>query len=149
MPMAFAQGSPSLQADLVGTSVIDLADAEKDRVIRAYAQFENFHVDNEGRGSYTIEIFSETTKYSVNYEVEEPRPIFEHIFLINSQKFSLSFTYPSEEKIDTMKLYHISSQDREKNLVTPEPNPKRGLFTQLMWKIENGIKEKDIIRLEW
>ena len=64
MPMAFAQGSPSLQADLIGTSVIDLADAEKDRVIRAYAQFENFSLDD---GSYSIDVIGPNSV--VHYDV--------------------------------------------------------------------------------
>ena len=117
-------------------------------------EIENIQVASPLRKEFTIKLKEPLKKeqkrhYNVIYEVEEPNPIFEHIFLINSEKFSLTFTYPSGEQINSIKLFHISSQDREKKLVSQDPNTKRGLFTQITWNLENGVKEKDIIRLEW
>jgi len=116
---------------------------------------ENIQVASPLRKEFTIKLNEPLKKdqrdrhYNIIYEVEEPKPIFEHVFLINSKKFTLSFTYPSEEKINSIKLYHISTQDREKKLIPQDPNTKRGLFTQINWNLENGVNEKDIIRLEW
>ena len=117
-------------------------------------EIESIQVASPLRKEFTIKLKEPLRKeqkrsYNVIYEVEEQKPIFEHIFLINSKTFTLSFTYPSGEKINTVKLFHISSQDREKKLLTPDPNTKRGLFTQITWNFENGVNENDIIRIEW
>ena len=117
-------------------------------------EIENIQVASPLRKEFTVKLKEPLTKeherhYNVIYEVEEPKPIFEHIFLIDSEKFSFTFTVPSDQNINDIQLYHISSQDREKKLVTKPSSPKRGLFTQITWNLENGIKEKDIIRLEW
>ena len=117
-------------------------------------EIENIQVASPLRKEFTIKLKDPLRKeqkrhYNVIYEVEEPKPIFEHIFLVNSEKFSLTFTYPSGDKINSIKFYHISSQDREKKLIAQDPNTKRGLFTQITWNLENGVKEKDIVRAEW
>ena len=117
-------------------------------------EIENIQVASPLRKEFTIKLnepLKEEQKryYNVIYEVEETQPIFEHIFLINCKKFTLSFTYSSEENFDNLKLFHISSQDREKKLIPHDPNPKRGVFTQFTWNLEKGVKEKDIVRLEW
>ena len=86
--------------------------------------------------------------YDIIYEVEEPQPIFEHMFLVSAEEFSLTFSFPSNENLQP-KLFHVGTEKREKNLVPHDPNLKKGLFSQISWKIEKGISEKDIIRLEW
>ena len=86
--------------------------------------------------------------YNVIYEVDETKPLFEHMFLVTSEIFSLKFSFPSEKNLEP-KLFHIGTKTRERDLVPHNPNIKKGLATQVTWKLENGVAEKDIIRLEW
>lgn len=116
-------------------------------------EIENIQVATPLRKEFTIKLKEPLRKeqkryYNVVYQVKEPKPIFEHIFLINSKKFSFSFSYHNEDKINSIKLYHISSQEWEKKLLTHDVT-KHGSFTQITWNLENGVNEKDIIRLEW
>jgi hypothetical protein len=87
-------------------------------------------------------------KYSINYKSEEPNNYHENMFLINSEEFSLRFIFPTETNLNPQ-LYAIENKDREKKLVERIPTKKEGIVTQLEWKKVNGIKENDIIRLEW
>jgi hypothetical protein len=87
-------------------------------------------------------------KYSINYKSEEPNNYHENMFLINSEKFSLRFIFPTETNLNPQ-LYAIENKDREKKLVERIPTKKEGVVTQLEWKKVDGIKENDIIRLEW
>jgi len=70
------------------------------------------------------------------------------MFLINSEKFSLRFIFPTETKLNPQ-LYSIENKNREKKLLDRIPTKKEGVVTQLEWKKVDGIKENDIIRLEW
>lgn len=90
----------------------------------------------------------EKIKYSINYKSEEPNNYHENMFLINSEKFSLRFIFPTETNLNPQ-LYAIENKDREKKLVERIPTKKEGVVTQLEWKKVDGIKENDIIRLEW
>jgi hypothetical protein len=87
--------------------------------------------------------------YSVKYEVEEPGGFYENLFLLNSKRLTVQFTYPTEHKIKKPNLYMIRHENREKNLVDYDPKIKQGVSTTMKWEIESGIKEKDIVRLEW
>lgn len=87
-------------------------------------------------------------KYSISYECDEPYNYCENQFLINSEKFSLEFIFPTNAKLNP-KFYVIQKKDREKKILDIIPNIKQGLFTQIEWKKDDGIKENDIIRLEW
>jgi len=87
-------------------------------------------------------------KYSINYKSEEPNNYHENMFLINSEEFSLRFIFPTETNLNPQ-LYAIENKDREKKLVERIPTKKEGVVTQLEWKRVDGIKENDIIRLEW
>jgi hypothetical protein len=87
-------------------------------------------------------------KYSINYKSEEPSNYHENMFLINSEGFSLRFIFPTETNLNPQ-LYSIDNKDREKKLVERNPSKKEGVVTQLEWKKVDGIKENDIIRLEW
>jgi len=86
--------------------------------------------------------------YSINYKSEEPNNYHENMFLINSKNFSLRFIFPTEIHLNPQ-LYAIENKDREKKLVERIPTKKEGVVTQLEWKKVDGIKENDIIRLEW
>ena len=87
-------------------------------------------------------------RYSINYKSEEPNDYHENMFLINSEKFSLRFIFPTETKLNPQ-LYSIENKNREKKLLDRIPTKKEGVVTQLEWKKVDGIKENDIIRLEW
>ncbi len=87
-------------------------------------------------------------KYSITYECEEPDDYYENLFLINSEKFSLEFIFPTDAKLNPT-LYAIQREDREKRVLDMMPNKKEGVFTKIEWKKDDGIKEKDLIRLEW
>ena len=87
-------------------------------------------------------------KYSINYKSEEPNNYHENMFLINSEEFSLRFIFPTETNLNPQ-LYAIENKDREKKLVERIPSKKEGVVTQLKWETVDGIKENDIIRLEW
>ena len=63
MPLAFAQSTVSLQASLLSNSVIDLNDAERERVIGSYAQFQNFDLND---GSFKMQIVSADTNQVVS-----------------------------------------------------------------------------------
>jgi len=115
---------------------------------------ENIQVASPLRKEFTIKLHDplrhnqKNRHYNIIYQVEEPKPIFEHMFLVNSKKLTFTFTYLTNNKTLNPKLYHISTEDREKKLL-PYPHTKSGLFTQVTWNLENGFSEKDIIRLEW
>ena len=61
----------------------------------------------------------------------------------------MQFTFPTESKIKKPNLFMIRHENREKDLVDFNPNIKQGVSTTLNWEIEAGVKEKDIVRLEW
>lgn len=67
MPIAISESEPSLDAKLISNSVIDLADPEKDRVIRTYAQFENFAIDD---GSFKMYITTAASQVVLEYDIK-------------------------------------------------------------------------------
>lgn len=67
MPIAISESEPSLDAKLISNSVIDLADPEKDRVIRTYAQFENFDIDD---GSFKMYITTAASQVVLEYDIK-------------------------------------------------------------------------------
>ena len=118
-------------------------------------QIKSINVDSPLRKEFSIKlnepVFQGQTGrlYSIQYQVEEPKKFYENLFLLNSDKLIVSFTYPTQTKGGKPSLYLIRHDDREKKMVDYDPNIKQGISTTLNWNIENGIKEKDIIRLEW
>ncbi len=115
---------------------------------------ENIQVSSPLRKEFTIKLHEPLRRnqknrhYNVIYEVEEPKPVFEHMFLVNSEKFTFTFTYPNNNDALKPKLFYISTEDREKKLISLSTT-KSGMLTQMKWNLENSISEKDIIRLEW
>lgn len=63
LPSAFAQVSTELTLTNIGPSQINLFDAEKDRVIRAYAEFENFNLDDK---YFVMEIIRESNGQTIH-----------------------------------------------------------------------------------
>lgn len=118
-------------------------------------QIKSINVDSPLRKEFSIKlnepVFQGQTGrlYSVKYEVEEPGKFFENLFLLNSKKITIQFTYPSENKLNRPSLYIIRQESRAKKLLDYDPNIKQGVSTTMKWIIEDGINEKDIVRLEW
>lgn len=118
-------------------------------------QIKGINVDSPLRKEFTIKlnepVFQGQTGrlYSVKYEAEEPSNFFENLFLLNSKKLTVQFSFPTDAKMKKPTLFLIQHEDREKKLLDPDPNVKQGVSTTLKWNIESGISEKDIVRLEW
>lgn len=118
-------------------------------------QIKGINVDSPFRKEFTLKlndpVFSgdENKSFSVRYHSEEPDRFFENMFLINTQKFILKFSFPTNEGVDKPKLYHIKHQDRDKKILDMDPDIKQGVVTQVKWEIDSGISENDMIRLEW
>jgi len=100
-------------------------------------KFENPILKNEKNRKYTLE-----------YDVEEPKRFFENAFAIGCQKFSLNFMYPNDS-IDTPKLYSIDPETEKKtpseilSTITSGNN-----HTTISWKQDDVVKG-EILRLEW
>lgn len=115
----------------------------------------SINIDSPLRKEFTIKFNKpvykgdKNRKYSVIYEAEEPYPTYEHFFWINTKKLTVNFSYPSNCGLKNLKLYYISRENREKKLVENDPQIKQGLLTQVTWKFQHEIFEKDIIKLEW
>ena len=62
IPLAQAADSPAIDSTLVGNSEIDLNWEEKDRVVRAFAQFNDFDIDDR---SFTMDIIQSSTGKTV------------------------------------------------------------------------------------
>ena len=72
-----------------------------------------------------------------------------NLFLINADNLIINFDFPTNEGISNPQLYLIEGKSREKKMLDMEPNKKEGVRTQVSWKLDTGILEKDLIRLEW
>ena len=118
-------------------------------------QIKSINVDSPLRKEFSIRLNEPVFQgqigrlYSVKYEVEEPTKFFENLFLLNSKKLTVQFSCPTESKIKKPNLFMIRHQNREKKVVDFDPNIKQGVSTTFNWEIETGVKEKDIVRLEW
>lgn len=118
-------------------------------------KIKSIHVDSPLRKEFTIKfnkpVYQEQQNrhYTLIHEIEEQNPIFEHFFLINSDKLTVNFRFPTNSGANEPKLYLIRNDDREKNLMEAIPISRRGLLTEVTWEIPNGVNEKDIMRLEW
>ena len=118
-------------------------------------EIDGISVDTEYRKEFTLKLNEpvlkgdKNRKYTIVYEVEHPHRFFEHLFLINTENLSVNFNFPTNGSISEPKLYLIASKDREKTLIPMKPDSKKGVVTQVEWKIPSGVMEKDLVRLEW
>ena len=87
--------------------------------------------------------------YSLTYKVEEPRRIYENLFLINSPKLIFNFSYDELESGIDPKLFVIENTTREKFLLQHYSKKTHNGIVNVKWEIENGIMEKDMVRIEW
>ena len=92
----------------------------------------------------------EKKTYVIEYMSEEPQRYYENYFLVNSQKFDLTFTFPTNAEINNPHLYIMHGNNiKEKKIVNKDPYIKRGVSTLTRWSVADGVSKDDIIRLEW
>lgn len=88
-------------------------------------------------------------KYTLQYQVEEPERYFENAFLIDCQKFTMSFKYPTGNGIKRPDLLEINQESEEskpsKILPTITQDEK---LEQVKWDISDITKGKTY-RIDW
>ncbi len=87
--------------------------------------------------------------YNLTYSVEEPRKVYENLFLINSKKLIYNFRYPTMNLSENPKLFVIEKNNREKNMLEIHSKKTDAKITHIQWVKDDGIMEKDLIRIEW
>jgi hypothetical protein len=73
---------------------------------------------------------------------------FENFFLIDTSNFELNFSHFSNVS-PSPKLYYIENENASKNMIEPLSKKTTGMFTNTKWEKTQGIRIKDMIRLEW
>jgi hypothetical protein len=73
---------------------------------------------------------------------------FENFFLIDTSNFELNFSHFSNVS-HSPKLYYIENENASKNMIEPLSKITTGMFTNTKWEKTQGIRIKDMIRLEW
>jgi hypothetical protein len=73
---------------------------------------------------------------------------FENFFLVDTSNFELNFSHFSNVS-PSPKLYYIENENASKNMIEPLSKITTGMFTNTKWEKTQGIKIKDMIRLEW
>jgi len=91
----------------------------------------------------------EGKKYTLQYEVEEPERYFENAFLIDCQKFNMSFKYPSGKDIKRPNLLEVNQETEESTPSAIEPIiTQEGEIETIKWEIEDISKGKTF-RIDW
>jgi len=124
---------------------------EKDRECK----ITSINVDKPDCKEFTTEFSEPITKedtgkkYTLEYEVQEPERYFENAFLIDCQKFNMSFRYPTGNGIKRPQLMEIN-QESEKS--TPSDiKPKisnENSHEVIKWEISDITKGKTY-RIDW
>ena len=91
----------------------------------------------------------EGKKYTLKYEVEEPERYFENAFLIDCQKFNMSFKYPTENDIKRPKLLEVNQETEESTPSKIQPKiTKEGKIETVKWEILD-IPKGRTFRIDW
>ena len=91
----------------------------------------------------------EGKKYTLQYEVEEPERYFENAFLIDCQKFNMSFKYPTGNSIKRPNLLEVNQETEESTPSAIEPIiTQEGEIETIKWEIEDISKGKTF-RIDW
>ena len=101
--------------------------------------------------SFSEPITKEDTgkKYTLQYEVAEPERYFENAFLIDCQKFNMSFHYPLENGIKQPKLLEVNQETEESTPSKIIPKiTKEGKIEKIKWEISDIPKGKTY-RIDW
>jgi hypothetical protein len=101
--------------------------------------------------SFSEPITKEDTgkKYTLQYEVAEPERYFENAFLIDCQKFNMSFHYPLENGIKQPKLLEVNQETEESipSKIIPKIT-KEGKIEKIKWEMADIPKGKTY-RIDW
>jgi len=91
----------------------------------------------------------EGKKYTLQYEVEEPERYFENAFLIDCQKFNMSFKYPNGNSIKRPNLLEVNQETEESipSKISPIIS-QEGEIETVKWEIEDIPKGKTF-RIDW
>jgi len=115
----------------------------------------SINVDKPDTKEFTTEFSEPITKsdtgkkYTLQYEVEEPERYFENAFLIDCQKFNMSFQYPTEKGIKRPKLLEINQETEESTPSNIEPKiTKEGSLENIKWEIAE-IPKGRTYRIDW
>jgi len=115
----------------------------------------SINVDKPDCKEFTTEFSEPITKgdsgkgYTLVYEVEEPERYFENAFLIDCQKYNMSFKYPTNTEIKRPELIEISQENDEQKKSKIEPKIiKTNSHEIVSWEITDIIKGKTF-RIEW
>ena len=88
-------------------------------------------------------------KYTLEYEVPEPERYFENAFLIDCQKFNMSFHYPLNKKIKRPELLEINQETEESTPSKISPKiTKDGDIEKIKWEITE-IPKGRTFRIDW
>jgi|SaaInlV_165m_DNA_1040744.scaffolds.fasta_scaffold23553_1 hypothetical protein len=101
--------------------------------------------------SFSEPITKEDTgkKYTLQYEVAEPERYFENAFLIDCQKFNMSFHYPLEKGIKQPKLLEVNQETEESTPSKIIPKiTKEGKIEKIKWEMADIPKGKTY-RIDW
>jgi len=101
--------------------------------------------------SFSEPITKEDTgkKYTLQYEVAEPERYFENAFLIDCQKFNMSFHYPLENGIKQPKLLEVNQETEESTPSKIIPKiTKEGKIEKIKWEMTDIPKGKTY-RIDW
>jgi len=91
----------------------------------------------------------EGKKYTLQYEVEEPEKYFENAFLIDCQKFNMSFKYPSGNGIKRPNLLEINQETEKSTPSKVQPKiTKEGEIETVKWEIVD-IPKGRTFRIDW
>ena len=88
-------------------------------------------------------------KYTLQYEVEEPEKYFENAFLIDCQKFSMSFKYPTGNGIKRPQLLEINQETEASTPSKIIPKiTQEGESEKVRWEMVEIPKGKTY-RIDW
>jgi len=91
----------------------------------------------------------EGKKYTLKYEVEEPERYFENAFLIDCQKFNMSFKYPIGNGIKRPNLLEVNQETEESTPSAVKPIiTKEGEIETVKWEILD-IPKGRTFRIDW
>ncbi len=115
----------------------------------------SINVDKPDCKEFTTEFSEPITKedtgkkYTLEYEVEEPERYFENAFLIDCQKFNMSFKYPTGNGIKCPQLLEINQETEQSkpSKVTPKIT-REGKFEKIKWEIAE-IPKGRTFRIDW
>ena len=91
----------------------------------------------------------ENKSYILKYVIKEHNRFHENMFLTNSKKIIYQFIYRMNEFPTSPKLFIIEEKNREKKILEISSKKINGNIVFIEWIKDDGITEKDIVRIEW